>query len=430
MAWRGNPLMVWDLAHCQPPQRCRVTGFSDPLNAPELVRWQADGNSIVILCFGTEIFEWDLYKDEKTEHKKPYNINAREMAISADESLLLTSSNSGTISAWMLPGMQLIYRLENANAFIRDITFSPSGQRFYDTRDSVCNVWEPDALVRLDEHDLSDASTLAGGFVTTGAVIVPDESSDEQGLSDTSTLAEAFVPAGAVIVPDESSESQVSALAAGPDDKYYCCGKEDGSVAIHETIGGTKIRKVYGYGATSTVLLLAWSKSGRYIVACDDSGHIVLKRLEAKGGGKWAVFPGLDIRIRYAVAQFVFSNDEKLLFISTSSKDFVWDLKRKVEVCSRSHENLHDGKWIADPTNAEIILFVAHEIVHQYKWTTLECSDSRRLQLTAEPINKPQGVVRKLALAKDGKNLVYEVIPSQLCDGLRISALATSSLTA
>lgn len=395
MAWKGNPLMVWDLAQSMSPHRCSVTGISDPLSAPELVRWQADGNSVVILCFGTEIFEWDLYKDEKTEYDKSHNINTREMTISADGSLLLTSNNAGTISVWALPRMQLIYRLVNVNEFIRDIAFSPSGLRFYDTRDSVCNVWKPDALVRLDEQDLSDSSALE-----------------------------------AVILPDESSESQVSALATGPDDMYYCCGKEDGSVVIHEAIGGTKVRKVYSYGATSTVLLLAWSKSGRYIVACDDSGHIISKRLEVKGGGKWAVFPGLDIRTRYAVPQFVFSNDEKLLFISTSSVDFVWDLKKKVKVCSRRHEYLHDGKWIADPTNAETILFVSHEIVCPYKWTTLECSDSSRPQATElEPPDEPKGTIRKLALTKDRRNLVYEAVPSQVSDGLQISILATSSLS-
>lgn len=86
MAWKGNPLMIWDLAHSLPPQWCRVTGSSDPLNAPELVRWQADGNSVVILCFGTEIFEWDLYKDEQTKYDKSHNINTREMTISADGS--------------------------------------------------------------------------------------------------------------------------------------------------------------------------------------------------------------------------------------------------------------------------------------------------------------------------------------------------------
>lgn len=82
-----------------------------------------------------------------------------------------------------------------------------------------------------------------------------------------------------------------------------------------------------------------------------------------------------------------------------------------------------------DPTNAEIIIFVSHEITRPYNWTTLECSDPNCLQSTMEPINKSKGVVRKLVLTKDGKNLVHEVITSQQFDGLLISALATPSVS-
>jgi WD40 repeat protein len=265
----------------------------------------------------------------------------------------------------------------------------------------MCNVWEPDALVRPEDHDLEDASSMAESFAATEPVISQDE----------------------------SSENQVTAFAAGPDDSHYCCGKEDGTVTIHEAVGGAKVRKIYGHSATRIVISLAWSKSGRYIVSSDDSGRVISKRLEVKEAGKLAVFPGLDIRINEAVQQFVFSNDEKLLLISTPSKDLVWDLKGKIELCSRRHEQLRSGKWIADPMNAEMLLLVCNEIVCPYKWTTLECSDPSHLPLTAvKPPNEPKGAVRRLSLTKDGRNLVYEVIPSQSSDGLQILILATSSL--
>ncbi|KFY29271.1 hypothetical protein V493_02446 [Pseudogymnoascus sp. VKM F-4281 (FW-2241)] len=402
IAWRGNPLMVWDMTQSLRPQRCKITGSSDALSAPEQVKWQMDGNSILILCLGTEIFEWNLYDEEQIQHGRYHDINAREMTISADGGFLLTSDNFGTMSIWTFPRMQLIYRLVNGNEFIRDITFSPSGQRFYDTRDSMCNVWEPDALVRPDEHDLEDVSSMAESFAATEPVISQDE----------------------------SSENQVTAFAAGPDDKYYCCGKEDGTVVIHEAVGGTKVRKVCGYSATSTVISLVWSKSGRYIVSSDDSGRVISKRLEVKEAGKWAIFPVLDIRISEAVEQFVFSNDEKLLLISTPSREFVWDIKGKKELCSRRSEQLQLGKWIADPRNAEMLLLVYDEIVCPYKWTTLECSDSSHPPLSDfAPPNDPKGTVRKLALTKDGRNLVYEVVPPQSSDGLQIYILATSSLS-
>jgi WD40 repeat protein len=115
------------------------------------------------------------------------------MTISSDGNFLLTSDNVGTMSAWVFPRLQLIYHLLNGNEFIRDLTFSPNGQQFYDTRESVCNVWEPDALVRPDEHD----------------------------LEDTSSIVESYAATEAVISHDESSWNQVTAFVIGPDDRYY-----------------------------------------------------------------------------------------------------------------------------------------------------------------------------------------------------------------
>ena len=37
---------------------------------------------------------------------------------------------------------------------------------------------------------------------------------------------------------DESDRNHVTAFAIGPDDRYYCCGEEDGSVIIHESTDG------------------------------------------------------------------------------------------------------------------------------------------------------------------------------------------------
>jgi WD40 repeat protein len=398
IAWRGKPLSVWDMTRSSPPQRCKVTGSTDPLSAPELVKWQVDGNSVMILCLSNQIVQWDLFDEDQTEHRKYHDLNAREMAISADGNFLLTCDNFGTMSVWTFPRLRLIYQLVNKNEFIRDITFSPSGQRIYDTRDSMCNVWEPDALVRPDEQD----------------------------LEDTSSIAESFSATEPIIINDESSESQVTAFATGPNDLYYCCGKEDGTVTIHEATGGAKVRKVYAYATTSSVMSLAWSASGKYIVSSDDSGRVVSKRLELKDGGKWAVFPGLDIRISETIRQFVFSSNEKLLLISTPSGDHVYDMKRKGLVCSQSRQKLLNSKWITDPTDPETLLEVGNETVGTYKWATLEFCDSGELP-EAGLTNELAGDVRKVSLTKDKKNIVYETLPTRSSEGPQISIFATSS---
>jgi hypothetical protein len=61
-------------------------------------------------------------------------------------------------------------------------------------------------------------------------------------------------------------------MAMASNDKYFCYGREDGSVMIVDAYSVKRLRKVYshGHGAAGDVLALSWSKSGRYMVSCDE----------------------------------------------------------------------------------------------------------------------------------------------------------------
>ena len=179
------------------------------------------------------------------------------MTIGGDGNFLLTSDSMGTMSVWTFPRLRLIYRLISESEFIWDLTFSPDAQRFYDLPQSTCNVWEPDALVRPNESELEDQSSIDGDSIITEPVISHNE----------------------------SSQSLATSLAADSKDQYYCCGREDGTVIIHNAVEGKKIRKVYSHGSCSSVIVLAWSHSGRYIVSGDDSSRFMAKKLEVKEAG-------------------------------------------------------------------------------------------------------------------------------------------------
>ena len=83
------------------------------------------------------LIEWHIYDEEQHEFDR---VKAHEIVISRDGNLLLTSDAMGTISAYIFPRISLIYQLVNQNEFIENLAFSPDGQRFYDTRGSICNV--------------------------------------------------------------------------------------------------------------------------------------------------------------------------------------------------------------------------------------------------------------------------------------------------
>ena len=403
MAWRGKPPVVWSIpgADSQRPLRCRVRNNTDALFSPLTMQWQADANSILILCSNTKLIEWHIYDEEQREydHLKPL-----EMAISQDGNFLLTSDHMGAISVWTFPRLSLIYQLVNENEFIEDLAFSPDSQRFYDLRGPICNVWEPDALIRPDEQELEDR----------GSSVVTEP----------------------VITRDESSQTQVTALSHGFGDKFFCAGREDGTVSIHDAKDGKRMRKIPAHSSTSSVINLFWSRSGKYIVSGDDSGRVVVKRVELKEGSTWAVFPALDFRVDESVKQFLLNESERLLLVSTSSTDRVWDLKTKKESCRRAWGSKQGRRWIQHPFKRELLIWIDPFGVHTYDWKALAHTDPEQphsaLPSPIQTTTSHGEVVHWVALTNNKRYIIYLSgsghTEARLSSGLHLEFLSTSDL--
>ena len=403
VAWRGKLPVVWDMSGTEPqrPLRCRVRSSTDALFSPLTMKWQADANSILVLCHNTKLIEWHIYDEEQHEfdHVKPH-----EMTISQDGNFLLTSNHMGTISVFSFPRLSLIYQLVNENEFIENLAFSPDGQRFYDIRGSICNVWEPDALVRPDDYELEDR----GSSIATEPVITRDE----------------------------SSQTHVTALAYGFADKFYCAGREDGTVCIHDANDGKRVRKVSAHSSHSSIIILAWSYSDKYIVSGDDSSRIVAKRVELKESNAFGVFPVFDFRVDEPVQQFLLNESEKLLLISTSSTDRIWDLKAKKELCCRRWSSSQGRRWIQHPFRRELLIWIDPSVVHAYSWKALEHADPVQTP-PAEPVppnpSASHGkVVHWVALTNNKQYIVYLSgaghTDTRLSSGLHLEFLSTSDL--
>ncbi len=403
VAWRGKLPLVWDLFGTGPhqPLRCRVRSTTDALFSPLAMQWQADANSVLILCHNTKLIEWHIYDEEQQEfdHVKPH-----EMTVSHDGSFLLTSDHMGTISVFTFPRLSLIYRLLNENELIENLAFSPDGQRFYDIRGSLCNVWEPDALVRPDDDELEDR----GSSVATEPVIVHDE----------------------------SSQAHVTAMAYGSSDNLYCAGREDGTVCIHDAVDGRKLRRVFAHSSHSSIVILAWSRSNRYMISGDDSGRIVAKRVEMKKNNEFGVFPVFDIRLDEPVHQFLLNEPERLLLISTDSADRIWDLKSKKEVCCRHWSSSQGRRWIQHPFERELLIWIDPSAVHTYSWEALEHTDPTTTPPTetvpAYPTVAHGKIVHWVALTHNQQYIAYISSAGHsdtlLSSGLHLEFLSTSDL--
>ncbi|TLS27986.1 hypothetical protein PpBr36_00090 [Pyricularia pennisetigena] len=366
MAWRGRPPIVWDRTkQTRGPLRCQSSALWNPLVYQEQLLWHPDSSRLLVLCQDNSLWEWRLASSDVIEYP---NVEAKDIALSEDGSLLLGVDYIGVTSIWALPQLHLVYRLTCGlgDDPTMSVVFSPDNQRFYDIRGPVCNVWEPDALVRSDEEPENEdaTSSTSGSYAVTEPVFTATPSAENVAIT---------------------------ALAIGPEDKFFACAREDGSVVIHDALDdGNRLRKVHSHPLHHTVDLLSWSPSGKYMISGDDLGYIVCKRLQIKDvkpampekertrnelrgfTGRWAVFPVFDCRLRERARQALFSPDERLLLLSTDDAEHVWDLRAKLEVIPplARKENQTRGHWALHPTNTGRLLCLHGKVVREHEWST------------------------------------------------------------
>ncbi|CAL8574483.1 hypothetical protein XPA_000443 [Xanthoria parietina] len=414
VAERGKPVFIWDLelSQAQQPWRCvrhtdrlRSVHEQEAWTASEVVCWHPDGTSIFILYQGSGIVHWNFTEDYQKEYS---HIQGREMVLSKDGNFLLTSDPSGTLYVWALPRFNLIYKLFYED-IVRDIAFSPDGQRIYDSRGAICNVWEPDVLIRQDDSGRDDVS------------------SNHESAAESSILSDPVT----YISQNDGTVSQITALVCDSQDRYYCCGRDDGSVAIHSIKDGTRVRKVYNHSSTASIIALEWFKAGQFIVSGDDAGRIICKRLESKGQGIWAVFPVLDIRFKDLARQFVFQPTGGSLLISTESSDLLWTIrgKTKKETTRKTWPASTGRRWTLCSDDANSLLWIDPYKIITFGWEDLEQQHSHTSTPTPTVVEakseheaaRPQlhrthssgaESVRCIGMTRNGQHLVTEIVPT------------------
>ncbi|OAA56249.1 WD40 repeat-like-containing domain protein [Niveomyces insectorum RCEF 264] len=135
---------------------------------PLKLTWNPVTEHVVGIFLNGSVFKWDPSEPEAVE-MDDRGILATEIACSADGRLIVTSHRDGSLKVFDFENFALLFSL---SSMVRPsaMAFSPDGRRIYDLRQSVCSVWQPDALIRIteqDEHN-GEASALCCGSSITG----------------------------------------------------------------------------------------------------------------------------------------------------------------------------------------------------------------------------------------------------------------------
>ncbi|KAI4143733.1 MAG: hypothetical protein LQ341_002834 [Variospora aurantia] len=248
MAFRGFPLLVWDVEAAEVLGRCERDSDRNRRSKQDLysevgpICWNPMTSHVLGLYQDGCIFKWHPLDSFSQE------VRTVESGIqcSPDGVLFVTSNNDGMLKVWNFQHLTVVYRL-SCHSPVIDVTLSANGRRVYDLRESFCNVWEPNALIRLaeaDEKSSENSSTMAGS--TQGSV-----------------AAEELV---------ELSEP-LTALDVAPRSKLYCSGDANGAVRLGES--NTEVVSQI-YQGFMPIEHIAWSHDEDYLVTVDLGGRLIL----------------------------------------------------------------------------------------------------------------------------------------------------------
>ncbi|KAL8736886.1 MAG: hypothetical protein Q9181_002226 [Wetmoreana brouardii] len=369
VGYRQRPINLWDLEDQSFIGQFHKSAV-DVYPGPLLVAMAFNPNPDINLIASTYadgdlvIFDpWNLRQHALTE------ANAQILAASPDGATLATGDGSGTIQIFEFETLRLLYRNTAYDFDIRAITFASNNVRFFDIRGDHCNVWEPSAVVR--QLDAGDGSSE---FCSEGVAPTVETAEIEQW---------------------DSSQAITAMITDGTDNLF--CGKDNGSIVVHDIKTGQQAQELYSHTANTAVLLLEWNHQGSILASVDQSSRCQVRKIFRTASGRHVVEePLLDQAMGQAVRQVLFSANGKLLLISTLSSDHVWSIDG-YPCANRSSDSRQSWRWVDCSTSAQKLLLIVDGRIQYFDWQTLdECPLPPFLRISLEDCDYPPiaGMVR------------------------------------
>lgn len=346
LAFRGFPLFVWDIDNANLVGRCerdsdKSRSRQDLYSEVGPICWNPVTGHVLGLYQDGCVFKWHPWESDSQELRTV----AAGIQCSLDGVLFVTSNTNGMLQVWNFNHFALVYQLSYHIPII-DMALSPDGRRVYDLRESFCNIWEPNALIRLAE-------------------------ADEKSSETTSTAGGSTQPSLASEASNESFEP-LTALATSSRTWSYCSGDDAGVVRLIRAADQASFQIAQGFMPVDHI---AWSDDEKYIVTADLGGRLNVRTID--GSSPVIKCPLLfETRTGSGLQQVLIDTHSEHLLLVTTTFTELWCLNSNTTVTTKPNANPY-SRWITHPSDSAYIIQCAFTGVGIYQWSTLDEIDYR-----------------------------------------------------
>jgi WD40 repeat protein len=326
VGYRGFALSVWSIDEPRPCLigRCERQGSAGQLAGGTFVDTQAicwntvTGHLLGIYNDGC-VFKWHPFEGEYQESR----VSGSDVKCSTDGKFFVTSSADGSLRVWDFQHFSPIYQL-SCSSSVTDLAIDPVERRIYDIRENFCNIWEPNALLRLWETD--------------------DKASDTNSTRESSTQ---------VSVYSETSNEEfqpLTALAVDRNTLNYSTGNDEGVVTYFSRDGEviSELSQTF-----MTVEHICWSDNGTCVASSDLSRRVTVKSVDPIHPNA-PPKPLLTVKIEDPIMQLLLSPLGEYLLVSTDNVLTIWSIAKKKLVSTR--EQTARYYWTNSPSDPDQLI--------------------------------------------------------------------------
>ncbi|KAL9632534.1 MAG: hypothetical protein Q9204_003747 [Flavoplaca sp. TL-2023a] len=341
LAFRGFPLFVWNVENANIVGCCerasdRNRSRQDLYSEVGPICWNPVTGHILGLYKDGCVFKWHPWESDSQELRTVVT----GIHCSLDGVLFVTSSTSGLLQVWNFHHFALVYQLSYHIPII-DMAISPDGRRVYDLRESFCNVWEPNALIRRAEADevSSETTSTAGG---SNQLSLASEASNE-------TL------------------EPLTALAIGSRTWSYCSGDDAGVVRLVRATDQVSVQVAQGF---MPVDLIVWSDNEEHVITADLGGRLNVRTIDdSRSGTKCPLL--FETKTGSGLRQILLNAHMETLLLVTTAFTELWSLQSKSLITTKSNIEPY-SRWITHPSDNAYIVECTFTGVKIFLWSTLD----------------------------------------------------------
>lgn len=339
---RGHPIVLSDLdtdeelGQCEPDMGADTFDLDpvevlEPAMAVEFCP-NSDINLLAVVYRDGALATFDPSAQVLVE--KVHDFEVEKLSCSPDGRTLAVGDSSGMILLYETETLRLLYRIiHKSNLAIRTIAFSADSKRLIDIRESQCNVWEPPVLMRTEPQETESMSDM--------------------------------LPTHDDNLGTDKDVVEITSIASTACGEFIICGMDNGWVVLYETDTGERMQLLYEHATGSWISQI--NISIRAIASIGGTNELVVKRYPTENS--WTCEGLLHLHYSEPIRQMLFDRIGSRLLVALNGSVIQYDLA--TDGASRRFHDTPDAMWANDPTNADRIFAIQHNMVTLHSWDDL-----------------------------------------------------------